>query len=80
MSEVNIKQTLIDMVKAIVDEPDEVNVLQVDDGDNITLELNVAPDDMGKIIGRHGRVAKALRMVMKAVANTMGKKISIDIK
>jgi len=80
MSEVNIKQTLIDMVKAIVDDPDAVNVLQVEDGDNITLELNVAPDDMGKIIGRHGRVAKAIRMVMKAVANTMGKKISIDIK
>lgn len=80
MAEINIKQLLIDIIKALVDDPDSITVLQTDDGDNIYLELNVAPDDMGKIIGRHGRIAKAIRMVIKAAANSIGKKVTLEIK
>lgn len=80
MSELNIKQILIDMVKSIVDNPDEVAVLQTEEEGNILLVLNVAPDDMGKVIGRHGRIAKAMRTIMKAAANSVGKKVTVEIK
>jgi len=80
MAEVNVKQVLIDIVQAIVDNPDEVTVIQTEEEDNIYLELNVAADDMGKVIGRHGRIAKAIRMIVKAAANSIGKKASVEIK
>lgn len=80
MAEVNLKQILIDIVKAIVDNPDEITVIQTEENDNIYLELNVAPDDMGKVIGRHGRIAKAIRMIVKAAANSIDKKASVEIK
>ncbi len=75
------KLILSHIAKALVDEPDEVVVLLVDeDEDNVTLELSVAPDDMGKVIGKHGKIAKAIRTVMKAVANADGKRVTVDIK
>ncbi|MBR2987220.1 MAG: KH domain-containing protein [Clostridia bacterium] len=75
------KLILSHIAKALVDEPDEVVVLLVDEDDNnVTLELSVAPDDMGKVIGKHGKIAKAIRTVMKAVANTDGKRVTVDIK
>jgi len=80
MAEVNVKQVLIDIVKAIVDKPDEVVVIQTEEENNIFLELNVNADDMGKVIGRHGRIAKSIRMIVKAAANSIGKKASVEIK
>lgn len=77
---VELKQILADVAKAIVDKQDAVSITQTEDGDNVTLELNVAPDDMGKVIGRHGRIAKAIRMVVKAAANKAGKKVTVEIK
>ena len=75
------KLILSHIAKALVDEPDEVVVLLVDEDDsNVTLELSVAPDDMGKVIGTHGKIAKAIRTVMKAVANADGKRVTVDIK
>ncbi len=75
------KLILSHIAKALVDEPDEVVVLLVDENeDNVTLELSVAPDDMGKVIGKHGKIAKAIRTVMKAVANADGKRVTVDIK
>ena len=76
----SLKKTLTDIAAALVDEPDKVTVVEYEDDDNVTLELTVAPDDMGKVIGRHGRIAKAIRTVMKASATLEGKKITIDIK
>lgn len=76
----DLKNILSDIAKSIVDKKDSVVIIQTEDGDNITLELSVAPDDMGKVIGRHGRIAKAIRMVMKAAANKSGKKVSVEIK
>ena len=76
----DLKKILTDIASAIVDEPSEVSVTETDDGENVTLILTVAPDDMGKVIGRHGRIAKAIRLVMKAAANTVDKKVIVEIK
>ncbi len=77
----NLKQTLIDMAKSLVDSPDEVTVEVSDETeDSVTFELSVAPDDMGKVIGRHGRIAKAIRTVMKSAANLEGKRVIVNIK
>ncbi len=76
----DLKKILHDITAAIVDNPDEIRIVEEEDGDNVTLTLSVAPDDMGKVIGRHGRIAKAIRLVMKAAANTVDKKTTIDIK
>lgn len=77
---VELKKVLTDIAKAIVDEPDEVSVDETVDGDNVVLELHVAEDDMGKVIGRHGKIAKSIRLVMKAAASTSGKKVTVDIR
>jgi predicted RNA-binding protein YlqC (UPF0109 family) len=62
-----------------VDEPDSVDVRTVEDGDEITIELRVSDDDMGKVIGKQGRIAKAMRTVVKAVATMDNKKVSVEI-
>ena len=69
----DLKQTLIDIATAIVDTPEEVTVVSEEDGNTVNLTLSVAPDDMGMVIGRHGKIAKAIRTVMKAAANTCDK-------
>ena len=77
---VNLQETLQDIAKAIVDSPDEVKVTSEEDEKSITLTLTVAPDDMGMVIGRHGRIAKAIRTVIKAASAQTGKKVSVDIR
>ena len=74
------KQILTDIARAIVDNPDAVNVVEEVDGDDIELTLTVAESDTGMVIGRHGRIAKAIRQVMKAAANTCGKHVTVEIK
>jgi predicted RNA-binding protein YlqC (UPF0109 family) len=76
----NLKAILTDIASAIVDHPDDVVVTAEEGKDEITLVLGVHPDDMGMVIGRHGRIAKAIRSVMKAVAGTCGKKVNVEIK
>ena len=75
-----LQTTLHDIAAAIVDSPDEVKVIREEDDNTITLTLNVAPDDMGMVIGRHGRIAKAIRTVMKSAANLEGKRVIVNIK
>ena len=75
-----LKQVLTDIARAIVDTPDAVNVVEKVDGDNVELTLVVAEDDTGMVIGRHGKIAKAIRQVMKAEANTCGKHVTVEIK
>ena len=71
---------LVELIaKSLVDCPDEVVVNETIDGDTITIELNVAPDDMGKVIGKQGRIAKAIRSVVKAAAAKEDKKVVVDI-
>ena len=74
------KQILTDIARAIVDTPDSVSVSETVDGDDIELVLTVAPDDMGMVIGRHGKIAKAIRTLMKAAATPEGKRITVEIK
>jgi predicted RNA-binding protein YlqC (UPF0109 family) len=77
---INLQETLADIAKAIVDSPDEVKVTQEEDEKTVTLTLTVAPDDMGMVIGRHGKIAKAIRSVMKAASVNSGKKVNVDIR
>ena len=76
----DLKQVLTDIARAIVDNPDAVNVVESVDGDDVELVLTVAEGDTGMVIGRHGRIAKAIRQVMKAAANTCGKHVTVEIK
>ena len=77
----DFKKILEDMARAIVDIPDQVNVEEEREGeDDITLILTVAPDDTGKVIGRHGRIAKAIRTVMRAAAAGSGKRVTVEIR
>ena len=75
-----LKQILKDIACAIVDHPEEVNVVEEIDGDDIELTLTVAEGDTGMVIGRHGRIAKAIRQIMKAAATTAGKRVTVEIK
>ncbi|MBR6632780.1 MAG: KH domain-containing protein [Clostridia bacterium] len=74
-----MKKLLIDIASAIVDKPEEVRVNERMDGDILHLELSVAPDDMGKVIGKGGRIAKAIRSVMKASSTKNNQHIVVDI-
>ncbi len=76
----NLQETLLDIAKAIVDSPDEVRVTTEEDEREITLTLTVSPDDMGMVIGRHGRIAKAIRTVIKAASVSSGKKVNVEIR
>lgn len=76
----DFKQILTDIAKAIVDNPEAVNVVETVDGDDIELVLTVAESDTGMVIGRHGRIAKAIRQIMKAAANTCNKHVTVEIK
>lgn len=74
------KDILSHIARAIVDSPDEVVVLETEENGNVTLVLHVAPDDMGKVIGRHGKIARSIRSVMKAAGNTVNKRVSVEIQ
>ena len=75
-----MKEVLEIIAKALVDNPDMVNITEVNNEDSsVTLELHVAENDMGKVIGKQGRIAKALRTVVKAAASRENKKVSVDI-
>ena len=76
----NLKDILLELTRAIVDHPDDVGVSEEEKENETVLTLSVHPDDMGMVIGRHGRIAKAIRAVMKAAAGNAGKKVSVDIR
>ena len=76
----NLQETLLDIAKAIVDNPDEVKVETEEVERTITLTLTVAPDDTGMVIGRHGKIAKAIRTVIKAASVSSGKKVNVEIR
>ena len=67
------------IAKSLVKQPDAVSVTMVQKGNTEVYELHVAPEDMGKVIGKQGRIAKAIRAVVKAAAIKENKKISVDI-
>lgn len=67
------------IAKALVDSPEEVSVTEVETDNVVTLELRVSQDDMGKVIGKQGRIAKAIRTVVKAASSKTDKKVVVDI-
>ncbi|HVM30150.1 MAG TPA: KH domain-containing protein [Candidatus Limnocylindrales bacterium] len=67
------------VAKSLVDEPDAVSVELIEEGDGRVIELRVAENDMGKVIGRNGSVAKALRTLLKVVAAREGESVSLEI-
>lgn len=76
-----MKELLAAIAKGLVEEPDKVTV-EVDDINDegiVVYHLHVAPDDMGRVIGKQGRIAKAVRTVMRATANRNNAKISVEI-
>ena len=75
-----MKHLLEVIAKALVDQPDEVTVIERETEDALILELHVAPGDMGKVIGKQGRIAKAIRIVVKASVDKGDKKIVVDIQ
>lgn len=74
-----MKDLLKTLAKALVDHPESVEVSQVEGERSIILELKVAPEDMGKVIGKQGRIAQALRTIIKAAAIKDGKKMMVEI-
>ncbi|MBO4987417.1 MAG: KH domain-containing protein, partial [Lachnospiraceae bacterium] len=68
------------IAKALVDNPDEVVVTEKSEGKNVTVELHVAASDMGKVIGKQGRIAKAIRSVVKAASLNDNKRVDVDIR
>ena len=74
-----MKELVEVIARALVDNPDEVVVTEKGSGKNITIELHVAADDMGKVIGKQGRIAKAIRSVVKAASTKENKRIDVEI-
>ena len=74
-----MKELVEVIAKALVEHPDEVVVTQKEEGKHITIELHVAASDMGKVIGKQGRIAKALRSVVKAASSKDNQKVDVEI-
>lgn len=73
------KELVLYMVKNLVDEPDEVNINVIEGEKTTILELHVAESDIGKVIGKQGRIAKALRTILSASATKDGKRVTLEI-
>ena len=74
-----MKELVEVIAKALVDNPDEVVVTESVNGKNVTVELHVAADDLGKVIGKQGRIAKAIRSVVKAASSKENLKVDVEI-
>lgn len=74
-----MKELLLYMAKSLVDNPDAVTVVETSDEEGKVLELHVAEGDMGKVIGRQGRIAKEIRTIIKTVAQRTGEKVTVEI-
>ena len=74
-----MKDLLLYIARSLVEHPDQVSVTEVERDGELTLELRVAAEDMGKVIGRQGRIAKEIRTVVRSFAQRTGVKVSVDI-
>jgi hypothetical protein len=73
------KELVAYIAKALVDEPDKVEVNMIEGEKSTILELKVSPNDIGKVIGKHGRIAKAVRTILSAAATKTGKRVVLEI-
>ncbi|WP_054697243.1 KH domain-containing protein [Syntrophomonas palmitatica] len=74
-----MKQLVEYIARSLVDDPGAVSVTEINGDKSLILELRVAPDDMGKVIGKQGKIAKAIRTLTKATAAKEGKRVSVEI-
>lgn len=74
-----MKELVEVIAKALVEHPEEVSVTQKEEGKSVAIELHVAPSDMGKVIGKQGRIAKAIRSVVKAASSKENKRVDVEI-
>ena len=79
MDSTGIKEMLTYIVGNLVEKPEEIQVNVLENGSSITLQLRVAAEDMGRVIGRQGRIAKEIRTIIKSVAQRTGQKVSVEI-
>ena len=74
-----MKELLTDVAQHLVEHPEQVSVTETDADGEVLLELRVAPEDTGKVIGRQGRIAKEIRTLIRSVAQRSGKRVSVEI-
>ncbi len=74
-----MKELVEYVAKSLVDDPSQVEVAQMEGGSTIVIELKVAPEDIGRVIGRNGRVANALRTLLRVSATRHGKRVNLEI-
>lgn len=74
-----MKELVEYMVKSLVDNPEHVQISELEGEQSVVYEVRVAPEDMGKIIGKQGRIAKAMRTIVKAAGVKSGKKAMVEI-
>lgn len=74
-----LEELVLVLARSLVDEPDKVEVSGTETDSRVDLELRVAEDDMGKIIGRHGRTIRAIRTVAKAASVKLGKRVTVEV-
>lgn len=79
MSNVTLRELVEFMSKALVDSPDDVEVSEVSGAQTIVLELRVAKDDIGKVIGKQGRTVKAMRAILNAASSKLKKRADLEI-
>jgi len=75
-----MRELVLFLAKSLVDQPDAVQVMETEGPEAIVLEITVAPEDMGKVIGKQGRIAKAIRTVVKAATDKNSKPVFVDIQ
>jgi predicted RNA-binding protein YlqC (UPF0109 family) len=74
-----MKELVEYIAKSLVDDPSQVEVTEIEGATSVILELSVAPEDMGRVIGRSGRVANAMRTLLRVVAAKQGKRVTLEI-
>lgn len=74
-----MKELLEYIARSLVDDPSQVSVKETRDGGTVVFELRVAPDDMGRVIGKSGRVANSIRSLLRVAAAKEGKRVQLDI-
>ena len=74
-----MKELVEVIARSLVDNPEEVKVIESENDKSVLLELRVAPDDMGKVIGKQGKIAKSIRTLTKAAAAKAGKRVAVEI-
>ena len=79
MDTAGVKEMLTYIVSNLVEKPEEIQINILDNGNSVTLQLRVAAEDMGRVIGRQDRIAKEIRTIIKTVAQRTGEKVTVEI-